>query len=254
MLGVCVMLPDFAFFPQLFSPAKIVVAYSSDKPTPGSFADSANQYALAHPSLNAFSITSFNYSVEAPGCGDDASGVSAAAPGTLWNSNALDNYPPYASPPPCEGSYVRITTMGPLPLFPLGCYTDFQWPEPPPGQWKAPDNPNWYKGQDFSGSRAFPYVQPHKAMTVEGCAAIAAMHGSPYFGLEKGMECWYGTSVTQLVNHVKRFGAADASRCNIACVGNAAETCGGKSSLSLYAIPQVASAANPAYLSTRSAV
>lgn len=106
------MLPDFAFFPQLFSPAKIVVAYSSDKPTPGSFADSANQYALAHPSLNAFSITSFNYSVEAPGCGDDASGVSAAAPGTLWNSNALDNYPPYASPPPCEGSYVRITTMG----------------------------------------------------------------------------------------------------------------------------------------------
>lgn len=79
-------------------------------------------------------------------------------------------------------------TAGPLPLYPLGCFADLEVPK----ELMLASDPTWYVDRDFSSSHAFPYVLPdYSSMTIEKCAALASKAGSPYFGVEKGAECWW---------------------------------------------------------------
>ncbi|MEW5306599.1 MAG: hypothetical protein WDW36_009053 [Sanguina aurantia] len=127
------------------------------------------------------------------------------------------------------------SAAGSLPLFPMGCYADLEVS----AELLAIVNPTWYVDQDFSSSHAFPYVLPdYGAMTIESCAAIASAAGSPYFGVEKGAECWFGNSITDLASQIERFGKVDDSVCNIPCIGDASQTCGGSHFLNVYLIPK----------------
>lgn len=72
-------------------------------------------------------------------------------------------------------------TVGPTDL---GCWADQYYPDNPNGR------SDWWQGIDFTQSRAFPHVQPAPGMTQAMCAEIALLNKSPYFGIEKGTECW----------------------------------------------------------------
>jgi hypothetical protein len=64
-------------------------------------------------------------------------------------------------------------------------------------------------------------------MTVEMCLDHAAAY--KYAGIEYGQECWYGNTLTP-----GSTVASSQSACASACLGNAAETCGGGWLLTLY--------------------
>lgn len=63
-------------------------------------------------------------------------------------------------------------------------------------------------------------------MTVELCAALCA--GYNFYGVEYGSECYCGNDIQ---NGAFR---AEANSCDIACAGNTAEACGGRSFINIY--------------------
>lgn len=69
-------------------------------------------------------------------------------------------------------------------------------------------------------------------VNVEKCLSACAAQGLPLCGLEYAQECWGGTFVQN--------GAGPAANgdvdCSMACLGNAAETCGGSNRLDMYMI------------------
>ncbi|MEW5315372.1 MAG: hypothetical protein WDW38_006808 [Sanguina aurantia] len=256
---VCVMFDGYAFFPQLFpgGPGHFMPWRTAQTTTPQYlWAEDAYNYVRARPSLNVFAVSSWrDTKMESTDTENEyyfSEKYSAAAPGSLLDDTGYERHSRTGevhqrlTPPPCEGSYIQITTQGPLPLYPLGCFADLEVPK----ELMLASDPTWYVDRDFSSSHAFPYVLPdYSSMTIEKCAALASKAGSPYFGVEKGAECWFGNSVTNLVTQMKRYGQVDNSTCNTPCLGAPNETCGGSHFFNLYLIPQVASDDNPAYRS-----
>jgi hypothetical protein len=70
-------------------------------------------------------------------------------------------------------------------------------------------------------------------MSMEFCKAFCTP-GYPLFGMEYGSECWCGYAIG--VGSV----LAAASDCNMACSGNAEQSCGGSYRLNVYSNGQVA--------------
>ncbi|KAI1492173.1 WSC domain-containing protein [Biscogniauxia mediterranea] len=85
---------------------------------------------------------------------------------------------------------------------------------------------------DSSQGRALFYRQDDldsSTMTTETCLNSCLAGGYPFAGTEYGGECYCGVVIgngTEL--------ASDATTCNMPCNGNAEQTCGGPSRLSLY--------------------
>lgn len=65
-------------------------------------------------------------------------------------------------------------------------------------------------------------------MTVEACLAFCRIGAYIYAGLEYTKECWCASYLDGL--SVK----LDDSDCNMACIGNATEVCGGSLKLTVY--------------------
>ena len=57
-------------------------------------------------------------------------------------------------------------------------------------------------------------------MTVQNCASLAYAGGYPFFAVQYGSQCFAGVSLTA----AEQYGPSEA--CNMACAGNASETCG----------------------------
>ncbi|KAI1823578.1 WSC domain-containing protein [Xylaria intraflava] len=92
---------------------------------------------------------------------------------------------------------------------PVGCWTD-----------------------DSSQGRALFYRQDNvnsSTLTTETCLKSCLSGGFPFAGTEYGGECYCGVVVGNGTSL-----ATDPATCNIPCNGNASETCGGPSRLSLY--------------------
>lgn len=74
---------------------------------------------------------------------------------------------------------------GSLPPYFLGCYTDYLVPAS-----SDTGNNDWSYNQDWSALRALSFAIVSNENTVANCANYAASQGSPFFGVEKGTECW----------------------------------------------------------------
>lgn len=77
-------------------------------------------------------------------------------------------------------------TPAALPPHFIGCYTDYQVPVS-----SDTGNNKWSFNQDWSALRALSFASVSSNMTVAKCAAIAKTEASPFFGVEKGTECWW---------------------------------------------------------------
>lgn len=116
------MFNDFAFFPQLFAPNQTYVKWNKKLSSDRSFAEDAYRHMLENPGVNAFGVSTFTwpnsldiYEYEYEG---DLVGVSASAPGNLLDDHALSlmhKDPGWTSPPPCEGTYIKMTNNGESP-------------------------------------------------------------------------------------------------------------------------------------------
>ncbi|CZR53720.1 related to glyoxal oxidase precursor [Phialocephala subalpina] len=71
------------------------------------------------------------------------------------------------------------------------------------------------------------YSIPGASMTVELCLAACAAASFTYAGLEYAGECYCDTKI-------ENYGAPASDGCDMACNGNAAETCGGANRLNMY--------------------
>ncbi|MEW5298833.1 MAG: hypothetical protein WDW36_001912 [Sanguina aurantia] len=131
------------------------------------------------------------------------------------------------TPSMCPGTPV-ISPAAPAPVVPvfLGCYADYKY----------------VKGSMQMGSpsylRAFPNMVHIAKNSVAACRAVAFAHESLFFGMEAGVECWYGdssTSMAQVTALGRRPGA-----CTVPCPGDATNTtkCGAKGwAISVFRIP-----------------
>ncbi|MEW5320160.1 MAG: hypothetical protein WDW38_011255 [Sanguina aurantia] len=198
--------------------------------------------------LKAFSISSLVPSVGMAALAVPSSPLcSAYVPGSAANVGVLSNrvavnVGPVSTPSlsdnayPGQGTYLRILpteNATALPPYRLGCYGDYVVPLPLPLGFT-----NLSLVQPVPAPRAFPFANVSANMTVGVCASIAAKAGSPFFGIEQGSQCWFGTNVTNLLQ-IERFAAAAPSSCNVPCGGDATLQCGGSRSLHLYLLPQV---------------
>ena len=106
-------------------------------------------------------------------------------------------------------STTSSTPTDPTDIPPVGDY-DFVscWAEPPEG-------------------RALPAAYASAGdMTLAKCAGLCARY--PYFGTQWGRECWCDNELTS------GSGPAPLSECNVPCIGDETEICGGSRRLSLY--------------------
>lgn len=81
---------------------------------------------------------------------------------------------------------------------------------------------------DNVDGRALPNLYANNSMTLEMCAAVATEAGATYWGAEYGRECWYGSNVSGGNN------VTSLSACDMTCMGNSSEYCGGSNALSMY--------------------
>ncbi|KAF2426201.1 WSC-domain-containing protein [Tothia fuscella] len=96
-------------------------------------------------------------------------------------------------------SATAMSTSAPQRIGPwlsLGCYTD---------------NVN---------GRALSSIYADNTMTLELCASKAMSANAQYFGVEYGIECWYGSSI------IGGNAASPQAECNMKCPGNPFEWCG----------------------------
>ncbi|GAB7347600.1 hypothetical protein MBLNU459_g4478t1 [Dothideomycetes sp. NU459] len=77
----------------------------------------------------------------------------------------------------------------------------------------------------------------NSTQTTETCLAYCSAASMQYAGLEYGQECWCSPYLNSLST------ALNASACNIACLGNSSEVCGGSLRISLYNLTEKAAAA-----------
>ena len=116
---------------------------------------------------------------------------------------------PVSALPPAATSVAPVTAALPSAWTSLGCYTD------------------------TDGKRALTnfYNAPSSGMTVEYCISNCANAGYTIAGVEFGGECYCDHTVGN--NHGL---APDGNTgCDMACTGNAGETCGGPNRLNAYA-------------------
>lgn len=69
----------------------------------------------------------------------------------------------------------------------IGCYLD-QVVTATEAAGAAPGGNTW--SHSMWADRALPYVELIKANSIQDCAAVASSHGSLFFGMEAGSECW----------------------------------------------------------------
>ncbi|MEW5317868.1 MAG: hypothetical protein WDW38_009132 [Sanguina aurantia] len=245
----CPVFEEYAFFPQLF-PASTTPCSVDNTGMITAFAEAvAARTALdGFPKIDAFSVGS---SLSADGtltqdqfyCLEDIPGL-AANPGPLGPTLAgtvLVSDPTSAA---CDGTYILIDNAQPEDFFgegysppfvatqTLGCFADYIVPVSDETSGDA-----WADKQNWGALRAFPFVNVDPAMTFSQCSAIAAAAMSPFFGLEKGSECWYGDATTVLTQIMRFKEAADPSSCSHMCSDGSA--CGGEYFMTLYLTPQV---------------
>ncbi|MEW5317818.1 MAG: hypothetical protein WDW38_009086 [Sanguina aurantia] len=210
------------------------------------------------PNIDAFSIGS---SLSANGtfrqnqffCLEDAPGF-AADPGPLAPSIAGAALVSDPSTAACDGTYILISDRVHRRAFnigwsppavadqSLGCFADYVVPESDGTVGNA-----WEDAQNWGALRGFPFVTVDPAMTVSQCSNIAANNQSPFYGLEKGIECWYGDATT-LLSQIMRFKQVDDASCSVTCGGGGGDglMCGGQYKMNLYVTPQVGTSCFPA--------
>ncbi|MEW5312160.1 MAG: hypothetical protein WDW38_003807 [Sanguina aurantia] len=105
--------------------------------------------------------------------------------------------------------------MPPMPIF-LGCYHDYTLTMAKMGSMPA------------QHKRAFPTMIKLAKNNATACAAYAAAAGSTHFGMEAGVECWYGNAMTTHEG-VTSQGTHNGA-CTVACPGDKTHKtkCGGK--------------------------
>ena len=74
-------------------------------------------------------------------------------------------------------------------------------------------------------------VYASSALTLNMCVSVAAQKGYAYFGLQNSYYCYAGNSLQQA-------SSLGAGVCDKTCGGDAAQTCGGASASSVYAVIQ----------------
>lgn len=92
----------------------------------------------------------------------------------------------------------------------LGCFADYVVPESDGTVGNA-----WEDAQNWGSLRAFPFVTVDSAMTVSQCSNIAANNQSPFYGIEKGIECWcvrFQASIPNPSTHSLLTKASSAAR------------------------------------------
>ncbi|KAJ7596656.1 hypothetical protein C8J56DRAFT_918004 [Mycena floridula] len=90
-------------------------------------------------------------------------------------------------------------------------------------------------------SRSLPILLPSDS-TIEGCLAASDAAGFALAGLSYKGECWAASALAPASKSL------DPSKCQMACTGNKAETCGGAAALDIYTsktIPVLKAAATP---------
>ncbi|KAK4580137.1 hypothetical protein LTR86_000340 [Recurvomyces mirabilis] len=113
--------------------------------------------------------------------------------------------------PAATSSSVSAPANIPAGWATLGCYTDS-------------DNP---------AKRALGafFTQPSGGMTVETCINLCSTNGYTIAGVEYSTECYCDTEI----RNNQGLAADGNTGCNMACSGNAGETCGGPNRLNVYA-------------------
>ncbi|KAJ3951855.1 hypothetical protein N0V92_011720 [Colletotrichum tropicale] len=81
---------------------------------------------------------------------------------------------------------------------------------------------------DAANGRTFGDLYASDDMTVKKCADWAISKGYLNFGIEYSRECWAGNTVNPLAT------SAGSSTCNMKCMGDATESCGGPNRLDMY--------------------
>ncbi|MEW5298830.1 MAG: hypothetical protein WDW36_001909 [Sanguina aurantia] len=146
----------------------------------------------------------------------------------LFNNSAATYFIEFLFPDNSGNAMLPGTGQSPTPVVPvfLGCYADYKY----------------VKGSMQMGSpsylRAFPNMVHIAKNSVAACRAVAFAHESLFFGMEAGVECWYGDSSTSMA-HVTALGRRPGA-CTVPCPGDATNTtkCGAKGwAISVFRIP-----------------
>ncbi|KAL1310912.1 hypothetical protein AAFC00_001139 [Neodothiora populina] len=90
-----------------------------------------------------------------------------------------------------------------------------------------------------SGARALANgaMESNATASTKSCLDFCAAGSFQYAGLEYGQECWCSPYLSTLSVQL------DASECNLACVGNTSEICGGRLKFTLFNLTGSASGA-----------
>ncbi|KAI8166479.1 putative fungistatic metabolite [Colletotrichum sp. SAR 10_70] len=81
---------------------------------------------------------------------------------------------------------------------------------------------------DAANGRTFGDLYASDDMTIKKCADWAISKGYLNFGIEYSRECWAGNTVNPLAT------SAGSSTCNMKCMGDASQSCGGPNRLDMY--------------------
>ncbi|KAG8868256.1 hypothetical protein FRC20_003734 [Serendipita sp. 405] len=143
-----------------------------------------------------------------PSAGICTMACSGDATKTCGGPNALNIY--------VKDSFVYTTG----PASPLASHNQFQNPQ------------CWYDNVNGRILSSHPSIDiPADQMTVEKCIEGCAATGYSFAGLEFGRECYCGNASSPLAE------SAPLNECNMACLGDASEYCGGANRLLLYHNP-----------------
>ncbi|RFU81977.1 glycoside hydrolase, family 71 [Trichoderma arundinaceum] len=84
---------------------------------------------------------------------------------------------------------------------------------------------------DSTDARALPnQASVSGGVTIEGCKAACSAQGFELAGVEYGVECWCGNSISNGQT------TANPTDCNMPCAGNSAEICGSGNRINIYQI------------------
>ncbi|KAJ0378244.1 hypothetical protein COL26b_003404 [Colletotrichum chrysophilum] len=137
--------------------------------------------------------------------GDSTSLCGGPARLNMYTLDTANGVSSASSAPPVAPSAVSTAADRVGDFIHLGCWTD-----------------------DAANGRTFGDLYASDDMTVKKCADWAISKGYLNFGIEYSRECWAGNSVNPLAT------SAGSSTCNMKCMGDATESCGGPNRLDLY--------------------
>ncbi|MEW5298309.1 MAG: hypothetical protein WDW36_001449 [Sanguina aurantia] len=253
---VCTVVPGYQFFPNL--------DHSGDALIDQNGYDVSASLGDAQDALLSFQFETHNYSLTPagftvstpPGGGSLQAFAKTSAIGTATNPVLNPPTPDVAAEfsGPCDGAYILIpvapvvmdfSPAPPSPITPapvvtshafkfLGCFHDYTKPAPKMPKVMPLKGPKGHM-------RAFPNVTRLAKNSVKACMAVAMAADSAFFGMEAGVECWYGTPSTTLEGVTSQ--GRHPGACNVPCPGDKTHKskCGAKGgAISVFAVTTTA--------------